>query len=192
MFDTILAEQNPHWMGRLYPETIERACFGEILRFLNVPHVVSITGVRRAGKSTLLKQTINYLLTHLNIAPENIVFLNLEHPYLNQYKNDVIYLEKIFENYVKIAKPQGRIYCFLDEIQFFDRWPIFIKSHYEQKNIKFFITGSNSFLMSQDLLTLLSGRTLPVEVFPLFFQEFVSAKTHTKIGYWFNFVQLAA
>lgn len=57
---------------------------------------------------------------------------------------------------------------------------MFVKAHYEQGNIKFAITGSNSFLISHELLTLLSGRTLPIEVFPLSMQELISAKTKIK------------
>jgi uncharacterized protein len=51
----------------------------------------------------------------------------------------------------------------------------------EQKNVKFVVTGSNSFLMSHDLLTLLSGRTLPIEVYPLSFSEFIAAKTTIQV-----------
>ena len=176
MFEHVLAEQNPHWEGTLYPEAIKRQCFKEILDYLQVPHVISIVGVRRAGKSTLLKQTINYLI-HEGVPPTNLLFVNLEHPYFSQYAGDVLYLEKIFEDYLKIADPRGTIYCLLDEVQFFNKWPIFVKSHYEQKNVKFIITGSNSFLVSHELLTLLSGRTLPIEVYPLSFVEFITAKT---------------
>lgn len=180
MFEHVLAEQNPHWTGVIYHETIKRQCFSEILRYLKVSQVISVTGVRRAGKSTLLKQTINYLMEEGGVSPSSILFVNLEHPYFSQYAGDVLYLEKIFEDYLKITNPKGKIYCFLDEVQFFSNWPIFIKAHYEQKNVKFIVTGSNSFLMSHDLLTLLSGRTLPVEVYPLSFSEFISAKTTIK------------
>lgn len=177
MFEHILAEQNPHWNGTLYHEAIKRQCFKDILAYLDVPHVISITGVRRAGKSTLIKQIINYLISERGVPPTNLLFVNLEHPYFSQYAEDVLYLEKIFEDYLKVANPKGKIYCFLDEVQFFNKWPIFVKAHYEQKNVKFIITGSNSFLISHDLLTLLSGRTLPIEVYPLSFSEFITAKT---------------
>lgn len=176
MFEVVLAEQNPHWTGALYTEEIERQSFKDVLKYLKLPQVVSIMGVRRAGKSTLLKQTINYLISE-GIPPTNLLFVNLEHPYFSQYAEDLQYLEKIYEDYLKIANPKGPIYCFLDEVQFFKDWPIFVKAHYEQKNVKFFITGSNSFLLSHDLLTLLSGRTLPIEIYPLSFSEFVLAKT---------------
>jgi uncharacterized protein len=180
MFENVLAEQNPHWTGAIYPQIIERECFSEILRYLQVPQVISITGVRRAGKSTLLKRTINYLMEEEKIPPTNLLFANLEHPYFSQYSEDVQYLERLFEDYLKIANPRGKIFCFLDEIQFFAKWPIFVKAHYEQKGVKFIVTGSNSFLMSHDLLTLLSGRTLPVEVYPLSFGELIRAKTEIK------------
>lgn len=177
MFEDILIEQNPHWQNKKYPEGVHRDCFEKIKEYLDPPHVISVTGVRRSGKSTLLKQLINFLIDHKKIRPMNILFINLEHPYFSQYSKDVKYLEKIFEDYLKIASPEKKIYCFLDEIQFFTNWPIFIKAHYEQKNVKFVITGSNSFLMSHELLTLLSGRTLPVEVYPLSFSELVRATT---------------
>ena len=144
MFENVLIEQNPHWENKSYPEGIHRDSFEKIKEYLDVPHVISITGVRRSGKSTLLKQLINFLIGQKKILPSNILFINLEHPYFAQYSNDVKYLEKLFEDYLKIASPKGLIYCCLDEIQFFKNWPIFIKAHYEQKNVKFVITGSNS------------------------------------------------
>lgn len=177
MFENVLAEQNPHWTNIPYAQGIGRSCFKQILNYLKVPQIIAITGVRRGGKSTLLKQTINHLIEEEKVPPKNILFSNLEHPYFSQYSDQVKYLEILFEDYLKIANPKGKIYCFLDEVQFFQKWPVFVKSHYEQKQVKFIITGSNSFLMSKDLLTLLSGRTLPVEVYPLSFREVIAAKT---------------
>lgn len=180
MFENVLVEQNPHWTGASYAESVQRECFSQVLNYLKAPQIISVTGVRRAGKSTLLKQTINHLIKEENVSPTNILFVNLEHPYFSQYSDQVKYLEILFEDYLKIANPKGKIYCLLDEVQFFQKWPVFVKSHYEQKQIKFIITGSNSFLMSKDLLTLLSGRTLPVEVYPLSFGEMIVAKTEIK------------
>lgn len=173
MFEDVLVEQNPHWSGHIYESGIQRDAFKQLLKYLEVPHVISLVGVRRAGKSTILKQLINYLQEDQKTPAHNIFFLNLEHPYFLEYASDIKYLEKIFEDYLKIALPKGKIYCLLDEVQFFQNWPVFIKAHYEQKNIKFIITGSNSQLLSSDLLTLLSGRTLPIEIFPLSFKEII-------------------
>ena len=171
MFDNVLVEQNPHWSNDLYEDGIQRSCFYKLLQLMDTQMIVSIMGVRRAGKSTLIKQLINHLITKEKIAAQNILFLNLEHPYFSQYASDVKYLEKIFDNYLKIAMPKGKIYCMLDEVQFFQNWQVFVKAHFESKKIKFVITGSNSALLSSDLMTLLSGRALPLQVYPLSFQE---------------------
>ncbi len=179
MFEDLLVEQNPHWSGEFYPEGLTRDCFSKLLSYLPLNLVVSITGVRRGGKSTLVKQLINHLIGEEKVHPKNILFVNLEHPYFIQYAHDVNYLQKLYEDYLKLARPKGKIYCFLDEIQFFADWPIFIKSHYEQKKVKFVITGSNSYLLSHELLTMLSGRTLPLYVFPLSFHEYL----HSKLGH---------
>lgn len=173
MFENVLIEQNPHWQGELYEGGIKRSCFDKLLEFMNTQMIVSIMGVRRAGKSTLMKQLINHLLTKEQVDAQSILFLNLEHPYFSQYATDVRYLEKIFESYLKIASPKGKIYCLLDEVQFFQNWQVFVKAHFESKKIKFVITGSNSALLSADLMTLLSGRTLPLEIYPLSFQEMI-------------------
>lgn len=176
MFEDVIIEQNPHWNGTLHEQGVERSCFPRLLEYLDTDMIISITGVRRAGKSTLIKQVINYLITQRQVPAKNILFLNLEHPYFSSFSKDVIYLEKIYEDFLKIAAPKGKLYIFLDEIQFFQDWPIFVKSHYEQKNIQFILTGSNSALLSIDLITLLSGRTLPLEVFPLSFEEIARAR----------------
>lgn len=170
VFENVLRDQNKHWSGNRYPSGAKRECFSKLLQFLKTEMIVSILGVRRSGKSTLLKQLINHLIEE-KVPPQNIVFLNLEVPFFKEYSQDVKYLEKVFEVYLKIANPKGKIYCFLDEVQFFSDWQLFVKAHYEQRNVQFVITGSNSNLLSSDLMTLLTGRTLPIEVYPLSFKE---------------------
>lgn len=175
MFEDIIVEQNPHWTGEPYEQGIERLYFPKLLEYLATGMIISLTGVRRAGKSTLLKQVINYLMEHKNIPPKNILFLNLEHPYFASFSKDVGYLQKTYEEYLKLANPEGKVYIFLDEVQFFQEWPVFVKSHFERKKIQFFLTGSNSALLSVELMSLLSGRTLALEIFPLSFTELALA-----------------
>jgi len=176
MFEDVIIEQNPHWDGKLYEQGVERSCFPKLLEYLATEMIISVIGVRRAGKSTILKQVINHLILEKKVNAKNILFMNLEHPYFSSYSKEVGYLEKIYEDFIKIAHPEGKIYILLDEVQFFNKWPVFVKSHYEQKNIQFIVTGSNSALLSIDLITLLSGRTLRLEVFPLSFQEIAQSK----------------
>ncbi|HLP47051.1 MAG TPA: ATP-binding protein, partial [Candidatus Kapabacteria bacterium] len=150
--------------------------FKKAISYLDNDFIISISGVRRAGKSTLLKQVVNYLVTEKKIAPQNILFLNLEDPIFNFYKDEVINLEKIFQDFLKLQNPQGKIYLFLDEIQFFQDWEVFVKAKYEKKGVKIIVTGSNSRLLSTELVTLLSGRTLVINVLPFSFKETLQAK----------------
>ena len=176
MFEETIVDQNPHWSGDMYIEGVPRKILNKVIDYLDLPHVISIVGVRRAGKSTLIKQAINFLIQTKEIPPKNILFLNLETPQFSRYRTDVTYLERVYEDYLKLASPEGTVFCFLDEVQFFTEWQVFVKSHYEEKKIKFIVTGSNSRLLSSEFITLLSGRTLPLEVFPFSFGEFLTAK----------------
>jgi len=175
MFEEVLVEQNKHWQGNRYDEGVQRTVFSKAVPYLDNDFIVSICGVRRAGKSFLLKQLINYLLQDRDTPPQNILFLNLEDPVFNFYKDDVTYLEKVFQDYLKLNIPEGRIYLLLDEVQFFKDWEVFVKSKYEKKGIKIIVTGSNSRLISSDMATLLSGRTLVVNIFPFSFIEMLKA-----------------
>jgi hypothetical protein len=176
MFEQVITDQNPHWEGELYPEEVRRDVLGRVEEYLDLPHILSLVGVRRAGKSTLARQAINHLMRDKGVNPRNILFLNLETPQFSRYRNDVASLERIYEDYLKLVTPQGTVYCFLDEVHFFPQWQVFVKNRYERKGIKFVVTGSNSHLLSSEFITLLSGRALPVEVFPFSFPEFARAR----------------
>lgn len=176
MFEQAVVDQNPHWTGQPYHEGVRRDILGKVLEFLELPHILSLVGVRRAGKSTIARQTINHLIRDKGVNPRNILFLNLETPQFSRFRNDVASLERIYEDYLKLVSPEGLVYCFLDEVHFFPEWQVFVKDRYERKGIKFIVTGSNSRLLSSEFITLLSGRTLPIEVFPFSFTEFARAR----------------
>ena len=112
MFENVIIEQNLHWSGELYDQGVGRSYFPKLLEYLSTGMVVSIIGVRRAGKSTLLKQAINHLVGQKKIPPKNILFLNLEHPYFSSFNKDVEYLQKIYEDYLKVANPSPAKYTF--------------------------------------------------------------------------------
>ena len=179
MFDKILVDQNHHWRNETVTHLFHREKFNNLVKYLEIPQIIAVTGIRRCGKSTLLKQTINYLINIRGVPPQNILFLNLEQPYLLQFSDDINNLEKIFDNYLSLNNPKGKIFVLLDEVQFFKNWPVFVKSHYESKynnhHIKFIITGSNSKLLSSDMVTLLSGRSVSLELYPLTFCEIIEA-----------------
>ncbi len=170
----ILIEQNKHWQGHKY-QSVKREKFSKFISYLPLRQIITITGIRRCGKSTLLKQAINYLIDE-GVKPKNILFVNLEHPYFLNYHHDANFLETIYEEYLKLTNPQGKVYCFFDEIQYFENWQVYIKSKYEISDIKFVITGSNSSMLSNELNTMLSGRSLNIYLDTFNFREFLNYK----------------
>jgi uncharacterized protein len=175
MFEPVIVDQNPHWDGTLYQEGVLRGILYKVKSYLELPHIIALVGVRRSGKSTLVRQTINHLIRDKGVSPRNILFLNLENPQFSRHRTDVSYLERAYDDYLKLAAPVGTVYCCLDEVHFFPEWQVFVKAKYELRNIKFIVTGSNSHLLTSEFITLLSGRAMPVEVYPFSFPEFIAA-----------------
>lgn len=130
-----------------------------------------ITGIRRCGKSTLLEMYRDYLKSE-GISDDRIISINfeeLEYEELSDYK--VLY------NYIKerLHKTETT-YIFLDEIQQVENFQKAVDSLYVKKNIDIYITGSNAYLLSGELATLLSGRYVEINMLPLSFSEFCQIK----------------
>lgn len=129
-----------------------------------------ITGVRRSGKSSLLERFKQFLEDE---TPDQIVVLinfeDLEFEYLTDYRALHKYLKEIIV-------PDKRNYILIDEIQHVDQWEKAINSLRLQKNVDIYITGSNAFLLSSELATLLAGRYIEIHVFPLSFKEYCQFK----------------
>jgi len=175
--DSIIIDDNPHWLNHdCYEGLKAREILPKALKYLSAKEVLAIIGARRVGKSSLAKLLIRELLKTTDA--KNIFFINLEKPDFIQYKNDPTYLGKIYDGYLKLANPdmQKTIYFFIDEIQIFENWEVFVKSKYENSRIKFIITGSNSSLLASNYATLLTGRTLKLRLHPFNFMEFLAFK----------------
>lgn len=170
----ILIEQNKHWNNKLY-KSVQREALDKLISYLPLKQIITITGIRRCGKSTLAKQAINYLIES-GVEAKNIFFINLENPLFLEHKHKPTYLNIIYEEYLKLMNPKGKIYCLFDEIQYFENWQVYIKSKYESSNIKYIITGSNSSMLSNELNTLLSGRSLNIHLNTFSFSEFLDYK----------------
>lgn len=147
----------------------------KLISYLPLKQIITITGIRRCGKSTLAKEAINYLIKSGTDA-QNILFINLEHPYFLEFRHDPNYLGVIYDSYLKLFNPSGQIYVIFDEIQYFNQWQVYIKSRYESSDIKYIITGSNSSMLSNELNTMLSGRSLNIYLSTLSFREFLDFK----------------
>lgn len=172
-----LLEDNEHWVNSdAYSNFVSRDILTIAQTFLETKEVLALIGARRVGKSTLAKLLIRYLLN--TVSAKNIFFINLEKPEFIPYKEDASYLNKIYNEYLKITEPDlsKKIYFFIDEVQIFHNWEIFVKAKYENSNIKFIITGSNSSLLKSNYATYLTGRVLKLQVHSFSFVEFLRYK----------------
>lgn len=176
MFEKFLIEQNIHWQNKFYSDGYKRKMIEYLIELISIKQIIAITGIRRCGKSTILKQLINFLILNKKVNPKNILFCNLESPYLTKFKNTSKNLQNIFEEYLVITNPKGKIYIFLDEVHFFNDWQVFVKNLYENSNVKFFITGSNSKLLSAEMASMLSGRSIELNLKPFSFNEILLSK----------------
>ena len=141
----------------------------QISSYLNKPVIKVITGMRRVGKSCLLKLVIEDLSDN-TIEKNRILYINkesLEFDFIVNYKDLYDYVETKFKNI------QGQKYLFIDEIQEIDLWEKAVTSFFSRQDIDIFITGSNAKLLSSELATLLSGRYVEIEVYSLGFKEFI-------------------
>ncbi|MCD4764595.1 MAG: ATP-binding protein [Desulfobacterales bacterium] len=134
-----------------------------------------VAGVRRAGKSTILLQVLRKLIDS-GTPRENILYVNFEEPTFIPYLT-VEFLLRIHDLYLERFNPRGRTYVVLDEVQLVPGWERFVRGLYDRdKDIKFYITGSSSKLLSREYGTSLTGRIVSNEIFPLSFQEFLAFK----------------
>ena len=166
---------------------IERKEYLEKLKnFKDKDLIKVITGIRRCGKSTLFDLFINYL-KEMGISDEQIIKINLEDVDYNfkDYKELYDYINK------KIDSKQ-QYYVFLDEVQNVPLFQKAVDSLYIKKNVDVYITGSNAYLLSGELATLLSGRYVEIKMLPLSFKEYLSAftdKTKSNYEYFLDYMR---
>ncbi|MFN3527672.1 MAG: ATP-binding protein, partial [Candidatus Altarchaeaceae archaeon] len=136
--------------------------------------IIAIVGVRRAGKSTIMMQYIKNIISKGLVNPENTLYVNFEDRRF--YNLSLELLNKIYETYLEYLRPKGKVYIFLDEIQNVNMWEKFVRTLHERKEAQVFISGSSSKLLSSELSTVLTGRTLIINVLPASFKEFLMFK----------------
>ncbi|MDR1980009.1 MAG: ATP-binding protein [Tannerellaceae bacterium] len=149
---------------------IKRERYLSRLRNLRDTNLIKvITGIRRAGKSTLFKQFQGELLAS-GVDEKNIVYLNLE-----EIENRSILEAHLLNDYImKMVDKNTKNYVFLDEIQMVDGFERLVDSLFVKDYIDLYITGSNAYFLSSELATLLTGRYLEIYVAPFSFSEFIS------------------
>ena len=176
-----LSELNPWWKSgsveKEYEEALERELFRGVMKVIDDRQIVSLIGLRRVGKTTLLHQIIHSLL-HRGIAPEQIVY----------YTFDVgnIALEAILKQHAELfpSCKEKKLFVFLDEIQKLDGWHNQLKVLYDTHRLfKFFVSGSASLFIEKMTKESLAGRMFSFTLSPLSFSEHLRARRfqHTNV-----------
>ena len=139
----------------------------KLIGFQDTEPVKVITGIRRCGKSSLLKLMVDHL-KESGVAPEQIVEMNFEsHDFRNMTSDDV------YEYVKERAIPGKRMYLFFDELQRITAWEDAINAFRVDLNCDIYVTGSNAYLLSSEYSTYLSGRCVEIKMLPLSFKEFL-------------------
>ena len=141
----------------------------QLIKFKDKKLIKVITGLRRSGKSTLLSLFENHLITS-GVDRNHIIRMNFE-----SFEFDEITNYKELHAYIneRILDPNKRHYILLDEVQQVSSWERVINSFLVDANVDIFITGSNAYLLSSELSTLLSGRYVEIKMQPLSFKEYL-------------------
>ena len=156
----VVVEQRDFILKKEYG--VERECLVNIAKQVKSSHVVAISGLRRSGKSTLLKQIMQ------KYYQNDGYYLNFEDERLLEFTaSDFNFL---FEILIELYG-EKKVF-FFDEIQNIPKWELFVRRMHD-RGYKFFITGSNASLLSREIGTRLTGRYLPVQLFPFSFNEFL-------------------
>ncbi|HKM06911.1 MAG TPA: ATP-binding protein [Sphaerochaeta sp.] len=148
----------------------------QLIKFKDKPLIKVLSGMRRCGKSSLLVLFEDYLLTN-GISPDRIIRMNfesLEFDELTTYKQLYAYLQK------KLEKKEEKFYILLDEIQQVESWERVVNSLQVDYPVDIYLTGSNAYLLSSELSTLLSGRYVEIPMLPLSFKEYLTFVGHEK------------
>jgi predicted AAA+ superfamily ATPase len=142
----------------------------QLISLCNQNIIKVITGIRRCGKSTLLSEFKDYLKTK-GVEEDNILLLNFEE---REY-SDFECWEDVYDYILDKLSVKGMKYVFLDEVQRIVCFEKLVDALFVKKDIDLYITGSNAFLLSSELGTLLSGRYITINLHPFSFSEYVSA-----------------
>lgn len=143
-------------------------------RYLSQKEIVLITGVRRGGKSSLMRLVCDDVRKKGTVPVANLLYLNFEDERFVGFT--VKDFELLYETYLETEAPRGRKYFFLDEIQNIEGWEKWVNRLYEFEDVKIFVTGSNAAMLGSEISTALTGRNRQIRNWPFSFREFLAFK----------------
>lgn len=155
---------------------IERSEYlNKVINVIGTPDIKVITGVRRSGKSKLLEAFKKYVLK--NIDDANVIHINFNLTKFEELKEYHKLNDYIEEKYIEGKEN----FVLIDEVQMCPNFELTINSIHASEQYDIYITGSNAFLLSSDLATLFTGRTIEIKVFPFSFSEYLKYYSYTDV-----------
>ena len=141
-------------------------------KYHKLKEVLVITGIRRCGKSFLLKLIWDEFKKRKELSNDQFLYINFEDERLVGFERGDF--SRLVETYYELNNPneEKKIFIFLDEIQNINYWEKWVNRLYEENKYRIFITGSNATLLSSELAVALTGRNIPITLYPLSFYEF--------------------
>lgn len=150
----------------------------KIMAYTDTPFVKILTGVRRCGKSTILKMIMEKLRTERNIPNERIVSYRFD-----SMEYEDMTAKQMFNELKSRLSADGKTYLFLDEMQEIDGWERVVNSLQSDYDVDIYVTGSNSRMMSSEISTYLTGRYIAFRIYTLSFKEYLEFKSkYTTVG----------
>ena len=157
---------------------INRPLYTEkIMVYTDTPFVKVLTGVRRCGKSTILKMIMEKLQNERGISEDQIVFMRFD-----SMEYEDMTAKQMFEAVKAKFSENKKTYLFLDEVQEIEGWEKVVNSLASDYDVDLYVTGSNSRMMSSEISTYLTGRYVSFRIFPLSFEEYLTfRKEYTEV-----------
>ena len=143
----------------------------KIMAYVDTPFVKVLTGVRRCGKSTILKMIMEKLQTERNIPADRIVSCRYD-----SMEYEDMTAKQMYAHLKEQLSPDGKTYLFLDEVQEIMGWEKVVNSLVSDFDVDLYVTGSNSRMMSSEISTYLTGRYIAFRIFTLSFSEYLMFK----------------
>ncbi len=144
----------------------------KIMAYVDTPFVKILTGVRRCGKSTILKMIMERLKTERNIPEDRMISCRFD-----SMEYEDMTAKQIYTLLKEQLSPAGKTYLFLDEVQEIKGWEKVVNSLASDFDVDLYITGSNSRMMSSEIATYLTGRYVSFRIFTLSFDEYLMFKS---------------
>ncbi len=165
----LLEKNNPWWKREVQIEFKDRDVFKEIKKYLHLRHIISLTGLRRTGKTTIMKKIVQ---ESLPLYPkENIVYFSFD----EAREERLMDILDIYESFMEKNLAKERFLFLFDELQKVQNWSEQLKTIYDlYPDMKFIISGSESLFIRKETRESLAGRIFEFEINPLTFKEFLS------------------